>query len=177
MDTQSTTHPYEPSVWSRLKVGTDYLVSDGRNKYSVPYDLIGETVDVRLTRNIVEVYYRGDRVAAHVRLTATQWEPVVKPEHMPEAHRKYIQYNAEEFTAWAVGVGNSTAGVVRCFLTSGREAEQGYKACASLTKLAERYFSSLPLMLLGSQMLAKEIRHGMITLVADGVLSTSKTCA
>ena len=39
------------------------------------------------------------------------------------------------------------------------------------------YFSSLPLMLLGSQMLAKEIRHGMITLVADGVLSTSKTCA
>ncbi|MBR5111341.1 MAG: IstB-like ATP-binding domain-containing protein, partial [Clostridia bacterium] len=45
---------YEPSVWSRLKVGTDYLVSDGRNKYSVPYDLIGETVDVRLTRNIVE---------------------------------------------------------------------------------------------------------------------------
>ena len=130
---------YEPSVWSRLKVGTDYLVSDGRNKYSVPYDLIGETVDVRLTRNIVEVYYRGDRVAAHVRLAAAQWEPVVKPEHMPEAHRKYIQYNAEEFTAWAVGVGKSTAGVVRCFLTSGREVEQGYKSCASLTKLAERY--------------------------------------
>ena len=61
---------YEPSVWSQLKVGTDYLVSDGRNKYSVPYDMIGETVDVRLTRNIVEIYYRVDWVAAHIRLAA-----------------------------------------------------------------------------------------------------------
>lgn len=35
--------PYESAIWSPdLKVGNDYLVSDGMNKYSVPYDLIGE---------------------------------------------------------------------------------------------------------------------------------------
>ena len=116
---------YEPSVWSQAKVGVDYLVTDGRNKYSVPYDLIGETVNVRLTRDIVEVFYRGSRVAAHVRLAMVQCDPVIKPEHMPEAHRKFALYNAEEFTAWAASVGENTAGVVRFFLTSGREVEQG----------------------------------------------------
>ena len=49
--------PFESAVWSVAKVPNDYLVSDGRNKYSVPYNLIGEKVDVRVTKNLVEVYY------------------------------------------------------------------------------------------------------------------------
>ena len=132
-------HTYEPAVWLHPKVGYDYLVSDGVNKYSVPYDLIGEKVDVRLTGQIVEVFYKQTRVAAHIRQDKPQREPIVKPEHMPEAHRRYLNYNAEDFTAWANTVGPNTAETVQFFLTSGKEAEQGFKACASLTKLGSRY--------------------------------------
>ena len=132
-------HAYEPAVWLQPKVGYDYLVTDGVNKYSVPYDLIGEQVDVRLTKHVVEIFYKQTRVAAHVRLEKEQHDPVVKPEHMPEAHRKYLGYSAEEFTEWANTIGPKTAETVQCFLTSGKEAEQGYKACASLTKLGTRY--------------------------------------
>ena len=39
--------PFEPAVWSVAKVPNDYCISDGRNKYSVPYNLIGEKVDIR----------------------------------------------------------------------------------------------------------------------------------
>ena len=78
-------------------------------------------------------------MAAHIRLEKSQRDPVVKPEHMPEAHRRYLNYTADEFTAWANGVGPNTAETVQYFLTSGREAEQGFKACASLTKLGSRY--------------------------------------
>ena len=49
-----------------LSVGNDYLVSDGMNKYSVPYALIGKKVNLRLTPNTVEVFFRGNRVAIHV---------------------------------------------------------------------------------------------------------------
>ena len=35
---------FEPAVWSVAKVANDYLVTDGRNKYSVPYNLIGGRV-------------------------------------------------------------------------------------------------------------------------------------
>lgn len=45
---------FEPSVWSVAKVGTDYLISDGRNKYSVASTLIGEKVDIHVTSQIVE---------------------------------------------------------------------------------------------------------------------------
>ena len=38
-----------------------------------------------------------------------------------------------------MSIGNSTAKVVEAFLSSGSEPEQGYKACAILTKLGNRY--------------------------------------
>ena len=63
---------FEPAVWSVAKVGTDYLVSDGRNKYSVPSTLIGETVDIRTTNQVVEVFFHGGRVAAHRRYQTKQ---------------------------------------------------------------------------------------------------------
>ena len=123
------TAAYELAVWSPdLTVGHDYLVSDGMNKYSVPFDLIGEKVNLRLTQNTVEVFYRGTRVAMHTRHRKALRDPVVKPEHMTPEHKKYLNYNEAEFTAWDSSVGEQTAAVVRYFLTSGKETEQGYKA-------------------------------------------------
>jgi transposase len=132
-------HPYEPSIWRQQTVGSDYLISDGLNKYSVPFDLIGEQVQVRLTKNIVEVFFKGSRVTSHKRLDSFSVQPVVKPEHMPDNHRKYLEYNADEFREWSHGVGTSTEAVIKHFLTSGNAPEQGYKDCVSLRKLSDRY--------------------------------------
>ena len=40
---------------------------------------------------------------------------------------------------WGKSIGEHTAAVVKYFLASGKAPEQGYKACAGMTKLAERY--------------------------------------
>lgn len=133
------TRPYEPSLWRQQTVGNDYLISDGINKYSVPFDLIGEQVQIRLTKDLVEVYFKGSRMTSHKRLEKYSIQPVVKPEHMPSNHREYLNYNADEFKEWAVAVGKNTEEVVRYFLTSGSVPEQGYKACVNLTKLCKRY--------------------------------------
>lgn len=131
---------YELATWNPgITVGSDYLVSDGKNKYSVPFDLIGEKVDIRLTSSTVEVFYHGSRVAAHMRKTAAQREPIINPDHLTPEHRKYLNYNTEDFMKWAKSVGEKTYAVVNHFLTSDKEPEQGFKACASLTKLAEKY--------------------------------------
>lgn len=114
-------------------------MSKVRRTYLSPYNLIGEKVDIRVTRTAVEVFYHGSRVAAHRRLQTLQREPLVKLEHMPLAHQKYLTYNADDFSRWAMSVGPKTEKVVQHFLTSGTAPEQGYKACASLTKLGERY--------------------------------------
>lgn len=131
--------PYEPAVWSTAKVPLDYLISDGKNKYSVPFDLIGEHVDIRITRDIVEIFFHGSRVASHMRSNVSLRNPVVNPDHMPKEHKKYLSYNADEFKAWAATVGPETAKTVDYFLTLGTEPEQGYKSCIGLSKLADKY--------------------------------------
>lgn len=114
------------------KVPNDYLVSDGRNKYSVPYNLIGGKVDIRVTKTIVDVYFHGSLVASHRRLQTKQREPLMKLEHMPQEHQQYLAYNAEDFKTWAMSVGPMTEKAVQHFLDSRKAPEQGYKACASL---------------------------------------------
>ncbi len=133
------TRTYELAIWRQQSVGRDYLVSDGLNKYSVPFDLIGEQVQVRLTKNIVEVFFKGSRVASHKRLENYCSQPVVKSEHMPDNHRRYLEYNADEFKDLAHGVGGSTEAAIKHFLTSGDAPEQGYNDCVSHKKFSERY--------------------------------------
>ena len=57
---QLPANPYELSIWSEQTILLDYTVTDGLNKYSVPYDLIGEMVSVRMTRDAVEVFFNGN---------------------------------------------------------------------------------------------------------------------
>lgn len=131
--------PYEPSVWSEQTILLDYTVTDGLNKYSVPYDLIGESVSVRMTRDTVEVFFHGNRIAVHPRETMRKRDPVITASHMPENHRQYLAYTKDDFQSWASTIGPNTEKVVRFFLESGKAPEQGFKSCVSLKKYAERY--------------------------------------
>jgi len=130
--------PYETAVWSSAKIQPDYLITVGNCKYSVPYEYIGKKVDIRSTENCVEVFYQGNRIASHVRRRYEK-DPVYIPEHMPENHRKFLEYNSESFIKWAENIGTCTLLVVKTFLTMHKEEKQGYKACASLMKLADKY--------------------------------------
>ena len=131
--------PYELAVWSTAFVHNDYLISDGKNKYSVPFDLIGQEVSLRLTSNTVEAFFNGSRVASHPREEKKLRHPIIKVEHMPDNHKKYLSYNKDAFLEWSQSVGINTTKVAEVFLESGKVAEQGYKACASLTNMADKY--------------------------------------
>ena len=47
--------PYEYAEWKRARVNIDYHVEVDRHYYSVPYTLVKQQVDVRLTSQVVEV--------------------------------------------------------------------------------------------------------------------------
>lgn len=49
---------YEPAVWSSAKVPLDYLISDGKNKYSVPYDLMEDCADNRESYQLQVILFR-----------------------------------------------------------------------------------------------------------------------
>ena len=59
--------PFELATWSKAKVNIDYHVAVDKHFYSVPYQLIHQPLDVRLTETTVELFQHGKRVAAHAR--------------------------------------------------------------------------------------------------------------
>ena len=130
--------PYETAVWSTATIQPDYLITVGNCKYSMPYEFIGKKVDIRAAENSIEVFYHGDRIASHVRKMYAP-EPIYLPEHMPENHRKFLEYNTESFLDWGKSMGHSTHLVIKHFLFMHKVEQQGYKSCASLMKLADRY--------------------------------------
>ena len=60
--------PFELCRWIARKVPPDIHILVGRTLYSVPWRLIGATVDVKERGATVEIYHDGAIVAAHVRL-------------------------------------------------------------------------------------------------------------
>lgn len=130
--------PYEMAVWSTAKVPFDYLITVDKNKYSVPFDLIGHTVEIRSTAQTVEVFFHNNRVASHIRQYG-YGEPQIQPGHMPLKHRKYLTNNADTFLDWAKTVGKSTQALMQSFINAVKVEQMSYKNCRALMKLADTY--------------------------------------
>jgi transposase len=129
---------YELAEWKRAKVSIDYHVEYGGHYYSIPYQLIHKNVNIRATENIVEVFLKGKRVASHKR-DDSRGRHSTLPEHMPEAHRKYAEWNPERFIRWAEKSGSATAQMVKHLLSSRQHPEQGYRSSLGLLRLESRY--------------------------------------
>lgn len=131
--------PYEPATWKTATVQYNYHITVENKNYSCPYEYIKQKVDVRITRNIVEVFYQGTRIASHPRLYGHSAQYSTIPEHMPANHRKYVTWNGERFKKWARNIGVNTYTVINFFLTRHKVEQQGYKSCMALLKLADKY--------------------------------------
>jgi hypothetical protein len=131
--------PFELSTWKIATVQINYHIAVDKMYYSVPYEYIKYKVDVRLTAAMIEVFFKGKRIASHRRLYGhpSQYSTVI--EHMPEKHRQYTEWNAERFIKWASEIGPNTEQTVRAVITSRKVEQQGYKTCLALLKLADSY--------------------------------------
>jgi transposase len=130
---------YEYAEWLKAKPGIDYHVEVYKRYYSVPYVLVGQKLDVRVTSSTVEVLHRGQRVVSHPRLVHQRERFRTLSEHMPKAHREHRDWSPERFLRWARDIGPCTAEVVQRQLTDRPHPEHGYRACLGLLKLSKQY--------------------------------------
>jgi len=131
--------PYELAVWKVATVQFNYHIAIEKMFYSTPYSYIKHKVDVRITRNVIEVFYNNHRICSHPRLYGRPGQYSTMEEHMPEDHKKYTAWNGERFISWALNIGKHTTVVVKAILSSHRIEQQGYKSCMGLLKLADKY--------------------------------------
>ena len=129
---------FEYAVWKSAKVNIDYHVEVDRHWYSVPYRLVGERADVRLSATTVELFVKGQRVASHLR-SRSRGRHTTEPGHMPEAHRRHLEWSPGRIVRWAEQTGPATAALVRAILESRPHPEQGYRSCLGILRLGRRY--------------------------------------
>lgn len=125
---------YEYAEWRLARVHLDYHVEAAGFLYSVPHTLIRQQVDVRLTSRTVEIFHRGQRVAAHQRRHGGRRHGT-DPEHMPSAHRRYAEWTPARFQRWARSIGPNTEGLVIAVLSGRPHPEQGFRTCLGILRL------------------------------------------
>ncbi len=130
--------PYEYAEWKKARVNIDYHVELNCHYYSVPYNLVHETVEMRYTNTIVEIYFKGNRIASHLRSSIKGSHTTVK-EHMPESHRQYLEWTPSRIINWAKKAGEETARVVEIILQRREYPEQGYRSCLGIMRLGKAY--------------------------------------
>jgi len=131
-------HPYEYAEWRKARVNIDYHVAVEGNFYSVPYQLVNESLDVRVTTTAVECFHTHKRVASHLRLQRHGQYATVTA-HMPKSHQDYAQWTPERLVRWAEKTGPDTVCVVECILRNRPHPQQGFRACLGLMRLGKEY--------------------------------------
>ena len=130
--------PYEFAEWKKHKVNIDYHVEINRHYYSVPYQLRGMVVDTRVTATTVEIFFKGRRVASHVRSSRPGAHTTLTA-HMPESHKRYLEWTPSRIIRWAEKTGPSTASLVKEIMERKTHPEQGFRSCLGIMRLARRY--------------------------------------
>jgi len=130
--------PYEYAEWLHRRVGIDYHVEAERHFYSVPYRLLKEAVEVRLSATAVEIFHKGRRVAIHVRDLRPQ-RHTTQPDHMPSAHRRFLGWTHERVQRDAAAIGPHTKAMVETILRERKHPEHGFRSCVGILRLAQQY--------------------------------------
>lgn len=131
-------HPYEYAEWKKARVNIDYHIELDGHYYSVPYQLVKEPVELRMTVSTVEILFKGRRVASH-RRSDRRGAHTTEPSHMPKAHQRYLQWSPSRILAWAAKTGPKTEALVACILETRRHPEQGFRSCLGILRLQKRY--------------------------------------
>jgi len=129
---------YEFAEFRTATVNIDYHIDVLGHYYSVPFELKGQKVDVRLTTRVVEVLHRNKRVASHVR-DDRRGRHTTDPEHMPKAHREHMEWTPSRIARWAGKIGPHCAALAEQIIATRAHPEQGYRTCLGIIRLSNSY--------------------------------------
>jgi transposase len=130
--------PYEYAEWRRCRVNLDYHIEIERHYYSVPFRLLRQEIEARITTKRVEIFHRGKLVAAHLR-SLLRHRPSTVADHMPSSHRRYRDWTHERIRREAAAIGDDTATLVELILSSRPHPEQGFRSCIGILRLQKNY--------------------------------------
>ena len=130
--------PYVFAEWRICRVSIDYHVEVEAHYYSVPHRFVRAEVEVRFTARTVEIFHKGERIAAHQRMSGNHKHTTV-PEHMASSHRRYAGWTVERIRREASTIGPATAALCELILERRPHPEQGFRACLGIVRLVRPF--------------------------------------
>ncbi len=126
---------YSLGTWSRGTVFKDYHVQAAGHYYSVPWQHIGESVDIRVSDTCVEIYHRGTRIACHQR-SHQAGRNTTLGSHRPQGHNAILNRSSDEYIKRAEKIGPNCVQTIRHTLTYYPHPEMSYRSCEGILRLA-----------------------------------------
>jgi transposase len=130
--------PYRYAEWKKCVVAPDYHIDVDKHYYSVPSRLIRATVEARITDTMVEILFKGSRIASHARSNMPYRHTTIT-EHMPSAHRRYAEWTPAKMMSVAAKIGPSTIALFEAIMKAKPHPEQGFRACLGILRLEKSY--------------------------------------
>jgi len=129
---------YQYAEWKKAKVHMDYHVAFDDHFYSVPYQYLRQTIEIRATNKTVECILSQKRIASHPR-SYKKYRYTTLEEHMPKSHQAQAKYSLNFILENAKKVGDKTTSFVEHMLAARAFPQQAYRACYGLLRLSNRF--------------------------------------
>lgn len=101
-----------------------YIVNILGIEYSINYSYAYQTVDVKFTDKIVEIFFKKQSIAIHERMYKGS---SIKYEHLPPDHQIYEDLKPEKLFEWAKSIGENTQFVIEYILESKSNYANNFK--------------------------------------------------
>jgi transposase len=124
--------------WKTARVNVDYHIELHGHYYSVPYTLVHEAVDVRASVSTVEIFHRGQRVAAH-RRADVRGRHTTDAAHMPKAHQRHLEWTPSRIMGWAQTIGPADGSARRSDSRRAAPPRAGLSLLSRHPALGQRY--------------------------------------
>lgn len=105
--------------------------------YSVPCAHIGKKVVLQYTSSVVDVYFRYEKIASHVRSLA-RYRYTTNSDHLASCHQYVTDWNPEKFINDALAIHADVGSYIKRVLAEKTHPEQGYKSCSGILSFARR---------------------------------------
>ena len=129
--------PYEVCLWKKAKLHADCHVQVEKNFYSAPFTLRGQVLEVRITTRAIELFYRQDRVAVHVRQSLNQrGRYTTDGLHLPPSQKALLEYLPQRLREEAQRIGPETVALVERLFTLGNHPLRYLRRVQGLLRFA-----------------------------------------
>lgn len=129
--------PWQPTEWKRAKVAPDLHITVNGAHYSVPKQVAGRIVDVRITGETLCVFDSGERVACH-QVAQARGVYVTNSDHIPtDIGQTRGLWTKEYFLREAAKIGPATGQVIDELIESKPIPAQAYQSCRNVLNMGK----------------------------------------